>query len=350
MTSAQELHRDAVVVDCHNDLILDVVRKQGLQQPTRFADYWVPELRAGGVDVQVLPVYVDDEYRPDNTLRRMLSLLAAIRRLPVEAPDDVALCGTGAEIDACVAEGKIALVPALESCEGIGTNIELFELFFALGVRMVSFTHFGRTALADGSAEDATGSRLTRAGVDALAEVERLGILMDVSHLGIAGTEHVLELATRPVIASHSSARALRDHHRNLSDEALKAIAATGGVIGVNFYPGFVHDSDHTPARIADHVEHIASVAGIDHVGLGPDFLRELFDDIYGNYQYLESDGIRLSDRLEGLQYSRELPVLTQELVRRGVSEDDVRKILGGNFLRVFREVFARPAIPSLSS
>ncbi len=339
-----DLHFDAVVVDCHNDLILDVERKRAFQRPTHFADYWVPELRAGGVDVQVLPVYVDDEYRPDNTLRRMLSLVAAIRRLPSEAPDDVALCGTGEEIDATVAAGKIALVPALESCEGIGTNLELFELFYELGVRMVSFTHFGRTALGDGSAEDDTGSRLTAAGVAAVGVLERLGIVMDVSHLGIGGTDHVLEIATRPVIASHSSARALCDHHRNLRDEAIKAIAATGGVVGINFYPGFVDPANRTPARVADHVEHVASVAGIDHVGIGPDFLREIFDDVYVNYQDLQMENIKMSDRLPGLQYSRELPNLTDELVGRGFNETDVRKVLGENFLRVFRDVMGKPS------
>lgn len=338
-----DLHFDAVVVDCHNDLILDVERKRAHQRPNHFTDYWVPELRKGGVDVQVLPIYVDDEWRPDNTLRRMLGLLAAIRRLPTQAPDDVALCGTGAEIDATVAANKIALVPALESCEGIGTDIELFELFFALGVRMASFTHFGRTALGDGSREDEAGSRLTSAGVEALGELERVGILMDVSHLGIGGTHHVLEIATRPVIASHSSARALCDHHRNLRDEVIKGIAATGGVVGVNFYPGFVDPSNRTPARIADHVEHIASVAGVDHVGIGPDFLREIFDDVYANYQDLEAEGIKMSDRLEGLQYARELPTLTAELLGRGWPEADMRKVLGENFLRVFREVFANP-------
>jgi membrane dipeptidase len=338
------LHFDAVVVDCHNDLILDVERKRAFQRPTHFADYWVPELRAGGVDVQVLPIYVDDEYRPDNTLRRMFSLLAAIRRLPSEAPDDVALCGNGTEIDATVAAGKIALIPALESCEGIGTNLELFELFYALGVRMVSFTHFGRTAFGDGSAEDDTGSRLTATGVEAVGVLERLGIVMDVSHLGMGGTDHVLEIATRPVIASHSSARALCDHHRNLRDEVIKAIAATGGVVGVNFYPGFVDPSDRTPARVVDHICHVVSVAGIDHVGIGPDFLRELFDDVYANYQDLEMGNIRMSDRLEGLQYSRELPALTDELVARGFSETDVKKILGENLLRVFRDVMGKPS------
>ena len=170
---------------------------------------------------------------------------------------------------------------ALEGCPGIDADVELFETMHRLGVRIASLTHFGRTALADGSGEDATGGRLTRAGVAALAEMERLGILFDVSHLGAAGVDHVLELATRPVIATHSSARALRDHHRNLADAQLKDIAAGGGVVCVNFFAGFLDESEHTVDRLVDHIEHVASVAGIDHVGIGPDFLKEIEDDVW---------------------------------------------------------------------
>jgi membrane dipeptidase len=126
---------------------------------------------------------------------------------------------------------------------------------------MVSFTHFGRTGLADGSAEDAAGSRLTAAGVDAVHLLEELAVLIDVSHLSAAGTDHVLELATRPVVASHSSAHALCAHHRNLTDERLKGIAATGGVVGVNFFFGFIDPDNPSVERLVDHVEHVAGVA-----------------------------------------------------------------------------------------
>ena len=150
---------------------------------------------------------------------------------------------------------------------------------------MVSFTHWSRALLAEGSADEETGSRLPAAGVRAVAELERLGILLDVSHLAAASVDHVLDLATGVVVATHSCARALRDHHRNLSDEHLRGIAATGGVIGMNVLPTFVDAEAPTLDRVVDHIEHIAETAGIDHVGLGPDFLREYMDAIYPQYE-----------------------------------------------------------------
>lgn len=337
------LHHDAVVVDCHNDFILVVDRRARLGDPDHFASYWLPELRRGGVDVQVVPLYVSGEHLPEGALRRTLQLLERLHRLAEAHPGDVALCATGAEIDEAVSSGRIALVAALEGCDAIGTDVELFATYFRLGVRMASFTHFGRSPLADGSAEDDTGSRLTRAGVAAVAELERLGIVVDVSHLSIAGAEHVLELATRPLVASHSSARAQHDHHRNLSDELLRGIAATGGVIGVNFFPGFVDPERPTIDRLADHIEHVAEVAGIDHVGLGPDFLREYVADVYAGHPDLRIEGLRVGDSIEGAAYAHDLPNVTETLLGRGFPDDDVRKVLGENFLRVFREVMGRP-------
>jgi membrane dipeptidase len=339
MTDARALHDEAVVVDCHNDLILMVDRKRSVGFPNHFADYWLPELRAGGVDVQVLPVYLDDEYRPEGALRRSLLLIELAHRVIGSEPSEAALCCSGAEIDAALASGKIAFVLALEGCEGLGSNVELVETFYRLGVRMMSFTHFGRTAMGDGSAEDDAGSRLTRAGVEAVAEMERLGIVVDVSHLGIGGTQHVLEIATRPVIASHSSVRALADHHRNLADEVTKAIAASGGVQGINFFPWFIDLKEPTIERVVDHIAHVANVAGIDHVGIGPDFIREYCQEFYGNYPDIKTEGLPLNSWIVDLAYSRDLPNLTQALADRGFSAEDIRKVLGGNFLRVFRAV-----------
>jgi membrane dipeptidase len=339
MTDAKALHDDAVVVDCHNDLILLVARKAELGEPNHFADYWLPELRAGGVDVQVVPIYLDGEYRPEGGLRRMLLLIEHAHRIVQENPDDVAVCLTGAEIDNAVASGKIAFVLALEGMEAIGTDLALIETFYRLGVRMMSFTHFGRTALGDGSAEDETGSRLTRAGAEAVAEIERLGIVMDVSHLGIGGTDHVLELATRPVIASHSGARALCDHHRNVRDDVIKAIAATGGVVGINAFPWFVDRENPTIDRFVDHVEHVRDVAGIGAVGIGPDFIREYSNELFGNYPHLTMEGLPIHEGIEGFEHARDWPNITACMVERGIAEPDIRRVLGGNFLRVFREV-----------
>jgi membrane dipeptidase len=173
--------------------------------------------------------------------------------------------------------------------------------------------------------------------------MERLGMLMDVSHLSMAGTEHVLELASRPVIASHSSARAVLDHHRNLRDDVIRRIAALGGVVGVNLFYGFVDPRMPTIDRVIDHIEHVAAVGGIDHVGIGPDFIHEHAMELYSNYPDFQIEGMTLLGSIEGLEGSRQLPNLTDAMLRRGFTEGDVRKILGENFLRVFGQVMGVP-------
>ena len=336
----REFHHNAIVVDAHNDLpVLLLLRngelgEQGAQR--YWSERWVPEARAGGVDVQVLPVYVAPEVA-EASLRATLLQLETLEREAAQTPE-VMLCRTGAEIDAALADGQIALLVALEGTQGIGASVELFSVFHRLGVRMVSFTHWSRALLAEGSADEETGSRLPAAGVRAVTELERLGILLDVSHLAVASVDHVLELATRTVVASHSCCRALRDHHRNLSDEHLRAIAATGGVIGMNVLPTFVDETAPTLDRVVDHLEHMAEVAGIDHVGLGPDFLREYMDAIYPQYEeVLRFGGVDLKAIVPGLARERDLPNLTERMLERGWAEADVLKVLGENWLRVFR-------------
>ena len=348
MTVAPEvlqLHHDAVVADTHNDLLCSVVIRPVDRWGSYFAEQWLPQLRAGGVDIQVLPVWIDAPYRPEGALRHTLRMIEAGHRIAQDNPNEVAVCLDGAQIDAALASGRIALVLALEDCPGIGADVELLTTVARLGVRMVSLTHFGRSAFADGSAEDETGGRLTSAGVAAVRELERLGALIDVSHLGVAGVDHVLELATRPLLASHSSARALRDHHRNLSDDHLRAIAGTGGVVCVNFYPGFVAEKDASVADVATHLEHVASVAGLDHVGIGPDFVTEVERDITPPGAELEAvAGCDPTEELPGLGGPAELPAITAELRRRGWPVDDIQQVLGGNVLRLFRAELGVPA------
>ncbi|HET9666020.1 MAG TPA: membrane dipeptidase [Desertimonas sp.] len=342
---AEQLHRTAVVADTHNDLLMAVVARPPDHWGAYFRDNWLPQLRDGGVDVQVLPVFVDDAYRPEGALRQTLRMIEAAHRLVEDNADEVALCLDGATLDSTLASGRIALVLALEGCPGIDADVELFGTMHRLGVRIASLTHFGRTALADGSGEDGTGGRLTRAGVAAVAEMERLGILFDVSHLGAASVEHVLELATRPVIATHSSARAQRDHHRNLSDSQLKNIAAGGGVICVNFYAGFLDPSVHTIDRLVDHIEHVASVAGLEHVGIGPDFLKEIEELVWPSWRDdFVVEGIDIRDCVPGLEGPRGLPLVTGALLRRGFATEDVCNVMGGNVVRLLRAELGRPA------
>lgn len=342
-----DIHRNAVVADTHNDLLMLVVRRSAAQCGKYFRERWLPQLRAGGVDIQVLPIFIDEQFRPEGALRQTLRMIESAHRLAEANPDAVGLCRTGVEVDEVLSSGRIALVLALEGCPQIDDDVELLRLLGRLGIRVVSFTHFGRSALADGSSEDATGGRLTSAGVEALSVLEEDGLIPDVSHLGQAGVDHVLEIATRPVLATHSSARALRDHHRNLTDDQIKGIAATEGVVCVNFYAGFVADHDATVGSVVDHIEHVAGVAGIEHVGLGPDFIKELVGELHPGDEPLISEDVGLDERLAipGLEGPAGLPLVTHEMLVRGMSEQDVRAVLGGNVLRLFQADLGRPGV-----
>ncbi|ADB35261.1 Membrane dipeptidase [Kribbella flavida DSM 17836] len=332
-----ELHRAAIVADAHNDLLMLVARRPKEVWASYFREHWVPQLRAGNVDVQVLPVFIDEEFRPEGALRETLRMIEAAHQVAEANADEVALCRTGEEIDTAVAAGKIALVLALEGCPQIDNDLELLHTLHRLGVRMISFTHFGRSALADGSGEDAAGSRLTRAGVEAVGLLEQLGVLIDVSHVGRGGVEHILELATRPVVASHSSAYALRRHHRNLTDEQLRGIAATGGVVCANFFAGFLTEDEKPQlGHLADHLEHLVAVAGEDHVGLGSDFVQELFAEKIPVCDLpLIIEGLNAHVYVPGLEGPAGLPLVTDALQDRGLPETTIRKILGGNLVRV---------------
>lgn len=338
------LHRRAVVADTHNDLLMAVAARPPQRWASFFRERWLPQLVEGGVRLQILPVFIDDQYRPEGALRQTLRMIECAHVLAEGNPDAVRLCVDAAGVEAALGEGKIALVLAMESMPGLDESVELISTVHRLGVRVASIAHFGRTPLADGSAEDATGSGLTSRGVEALREMERLGIVFDVSHLGASGVAHVLELATKPVMATHSSARALRDHHRNLTDEQLRGVAATGGVVCVNFFAPFLAEKpeDMTLDRLLDHIEHVADVAGIDHVGLGPDFIREIMDDL--TPPCCEDDdplGLDARASIPGLEGPTGLPMVTEGLLARGLPEKDVAKIIGGNVHRFLGERLA---------
>lgn len=337
------LHDRALVADTHNDLLCSVVARRPEDWAGFFRERWLPQLRAGGVGIQVLPVFIEDAYRPEGSLRRTLRMIEAAHRSASGNPDDVALCVDGRGIDRALGAGRIALVLALEGMPGIGEDVELLETVFRLGVRVGSLTHFGRGALADGSGEDATGGRLTRSGVRAVAEMERLGMMVDVSHLGAAGVDHVLELADRPVIATHSSARALFDHHRNLSDSHLRGIAAGGGVVCANFFAPYLHRDDYSTDRLVDHLEHLVAEMGIGSVGIGPDFIREVLADTTPPCcEATEVEGVPADRYLPGLEGPAGLPLLTEALERRGWSEPDILSVLGGNVHRLLTDELGR--------
>lgn len=343
-TEASALHREATVVDTHNDLILLVDHHDRRLQRTHFADFWLPELRAGGVDVQVLPVYIDDQFQSEGALRRTLLLIERIHELAAEHPGDVAVCLTGADVDAATQAGKVALVIALEGAHGIGQDVALIRTMDRVGVRVVSMAHWGRTFLADGSGlDDTSRSRLTPEGIEVLGEMERLGIVFDISHLGLGGVEDVLALATRPLLATHSACLGITDIHRNLGDEQIKRIADLDGVISVAAaIPFFIDEKRPTAERVVDHIEHLVAVAGIDHVGIGPDFIDDYYQQVFGGW--LPMPGFDGEITKAEIERPSDLPKLTAALLRRGFDHTAIKKILGDNVLRVLRDVMGVPA------
>jgi membrane dipeptidase len=338
--NSKALHHDAVVADTHNDLILLVDHFDRRNQREHFADFWLTELRAGGVDVQVLPVFLEERFQTEGALRRTLLLIERIHELAIEHEDDVAVCLNGSDIAAANTAGKIALVIALEGAHALGQDPHLIRTMERVGVRVVSLAHFGRTHLADGSGlDDTSRGGLTPHGIETLQEMDRLGIVFDLSHLGVAGVEQALQVATRPMLATHSACWSIVDFHRNLTDDQLKQIASAGGVVCIAAaIPTFIDAERPTAGRVVDHIEHVIDVAGIDHVGLGPDFIDDYFREVYGAWTPIPGSNDTIQRAAE-IGRPSDLPKLTEVMVKRGFAEAAIRKVLGRNVLRVLDSV-----------
>jgi membrane dipeptidase len=217
----------------------------------------------------------------------------------------------------------VAGILSMEGAEGLEGDLSVLRMVYRLGVRWIGLTWSRRNEAADGVAELRTGGGLTEFGVRLVEEMKRLGMMVDIAHLAPAGVRDVFELCDGPVVASHANAHAVCPVSRNLTDEQLESVARSGGVVGAVFYPAFITDGE-APATLdmlLDHIDHMVSVMGADHVGLGSDF-----DGFFGPSPV-------------GLEDASALPNLTAGLVERGYTAEDVRKILGGNWLRVFRSV-----------
>ena len=326
---ALALHRRAIVCDSHCDTILALDRqdrRMGERSEVGHSD--LPRLLEGGVTAQVFALFIEDSYLPGEAVRRTLQLLDVFYREVEANAESMLLATTAAGIRRAKAEGKVAAILGIEGGEALEGDIAVLRIFYRLGVRLLTVAWNRRNALADGQKESRTGGGLTTFGVEAMQEMNRLGMIVDVSHLSAAGVRDVLEVSRAPIIASHSNARAVRDHPRNLSDEQVQAIAGGGGLVAVTFVPFFVAvEGQVSLERLLDHVEHLLQVGGEDHVGVGSDY------DGFG-------PGIGGSaDQFPELLDVSHLPRLTEGLLKRGLSERVVEKVLGGNFLRVFEEV-----------
>ena len=312
------------IVDAHVDTVLDLAagrRRLGERSDRGHVD--LPRLEEAGVGVQVFAHFIEPVYKPHAALARFMELYDVFLSEVARHPDRIRVVTSVGELDATLAEGKIAAVIGIEGGEALQGRLGVLRLLHRLGVRLIGLTWNERNDLADGAGDFRSGGGLSRLGAQVVREMNRLGMVVDVSHLSDAGFYDVLAVSTQPVVASHSNCRALCPHPRNLTDDQIRALAARGGVMGMNFYARFLRETG--PATVDDvvrHIEHVAALVGPEHVGLGSDF-----------------DGI--NEPPQGLEDVTRLPRLIDALLRRNWKEDHVRAVLGGNMLRVFRQVWS---------
>jgi membrane dipeptidase len=322
--SLNAFHASTFVVDLHADTVQDLEsgeRTLGARSGRGHVD--LPRLREGGVDVQVFAIFVPPT-AGSSARSRSYRLIRTLRRQIMSshggAHGGMVLATTVSAIQRAAREGKIASVLSIENGDPLAGDLAALDGFYAAGVRMMSLTWNASNALGDGASGDLHGG-LTEFGRRVLRRMNTLGIVVDVSHLSEASFWDALKVTRGPVIASHSNASSVHPHARNLTDDQLRAIARRGGVVGVTFVPRFLGGA--TLAHVLKHIDHMVRVMGADHVAIGSDF-----------------DGFRRPP--DGLEDASHLPNLTAGLVWRGYSEDAIRKIMGGNAMRVFRTIWGR--------
>lgn len=310
------------IVDGHCDSLGDLSRgRRTLKEPLDGGHWDIIRAKQGGVGLQFLAAFIESEYKPDRASWRGLELIERALRFADDNSECVNLVLSKKDLEFLDINNKVGLLLSVEGGEILGESIFMLDLIFRLGVRALGLTWNQRNAIADGVGERNTGSRLTNFGQRVIERMNELGMVIDVSHLNEAGFWHVLELSKQPFIASHSCAKALCFHPRNLSDKQLKAIARKGGVVGVNFLPAFLVDSGLAKRQdVVRHICHIAEVAGVETVGLGSDF-----------------DGIENTP--EGLESVELYPELLEDLIKAGFSQRDLNKICHENFVKLLLTV-----------
>jgi membrane dipeptidase len=272
------------------------------------------------VDCQVFAISSLRERNPPYALRTALHMLDLFYAECLKNEASITPATSYQDILKALRQGKTAALLSIEGADVLEGEVGVLRMFYRLGVRMVGLVHSLRNQLADGVTDARTGGGLSEFGVQVVEELNRLGVLIDVSHLNDAGFWDLIEVSAKPIVASHSNSRAVCGHPRNLTDDQIRALADRGGVMGINFSPPFVHPTRADVARVVDHIDHIVDVVGDDYVGLGSDF-----------------DGIRGTPI--GLEDVSKMPNITVELVHRGYAEKAIRKILGDNHLRVLKDV-----------
>jgi membrane dipeptidase len=330
----------AVIADAHVDLLMELAyRERRLGETNVFAETWLPLLERGGVALQVCAVYTDVTVQPEGSLREALSLVASFHRALAENPGRTVQVTSAADLDAVEAGERIGLLLSLEGVEPFGVETWPAEVFHALGVRMAGLTWNRRNPFADGAAEE--GGGLSRLGRELVDRLVALGVILDLAHASRGTLAAVLERVNgAPVLCSHGGCRSVFDWPRNLDDDQLRAIANAGGLFGLMLHPIAIGTERRSIDGVIDHLEHAASVIGIERVCLGGDFTRRLWEAMPPPPEPkdgLSPTGVRPGMGIEGLTGPEDYPALVAGLERRGWSEQDVAAVTSGNLLRFLR-------------
>jgi membrane dipeptidase len=362
LVRAQQLSRNAIGVDSHIDTVQRVlVMGEDLGKRWDVGHVDIPRLREGGIHAPFFALWVPVYFPGAEAIRRTLDLRDAMQSLFDAHKDKIELATSASDIERIVKTNKIAAFLTLEGGHTIDDDLRVLRMYYQLGIRSMTLTHSHNNNWADSATDKPAHNGLTDFGKEVVREMNRLGMIVDVSHVAEKTFYDALAVTTKPVMLTHSSMRAISDVPRNVTDEMLWALAKNGGVVGITFGEGFINPKDQealradietettapfmtgralddyaaedvrklfgtrvkvasTVADVADHIEHAVRVAGIDHVGIGSDF-----------------DGV--SGPPNGLDDVSKMPALIAELMTRGYSDRDLKKILGGNTLRVIREV-----------
>jgi membrane dipeptidase len=327
------------LVDLHFDLLMDLYEKR--ERANVLTTEFLPEFEAGNIGVLGAAIYIEDRYLPEMALRVALDQIARLYA-EVEMSDRFAICKSCREILRAREAGKIALLITMEGVEPLGVDLNLLRVFFELGVRVIGLTHVRRNAAGSGGVFAATGSSrdgLTSFGRDLVRECEALGILLDLAHINPAGFEDIFARRTRPLIVSHTNARRYHDIERNISDEQIKMVGQRNGVIGINAVLVSPRQDEATLDRYVDHIEHVAGLIGIDCVGIGFDFFEFLYR------QWPESARQELAAKFTTPHFIPDLTNhsharnLTRKLIERGFDDEQIAKVLFGNWMRIFTEL-----------
>jgi membrane dipeptidase len=331
------LMNNNLIVDGHFDLLMDIqIQREKGRTKVIESDY-LPRFVQGGVNVIIAAVFVDSQFLPEMALRKALGQISALYEEVKESPQHLMICYNGSDMETAKKSGKIGFLLSLEGAEPLGTDLSLLRVFYELGVRNLGLVWSRRNAVGDGSffhpVREGRKGGITSFGVKVIEEAERLGVLIDVSHLNDEGFWDVMEMAQKPIIASHSNARKLCSTMRNLTDEQIEAIALKNGVIGVNAVSMLVGDDDSSSTinQLVNHVDYLVNIAGINHVGLGLD----LCDDFM---KYVAPDDLASMPRkpFDVISGHQSLLRFIDGLLQRGYSESMLAAILGKNLQRMF--------------